>query len=85
MAAWPLDPHLSARQWPPALRGAGATPDVVMEHPALRHADIADGDPDLSLSSSQPVLPGGGTLSSVFPLLGEHLLQTRKEPGDSPT
>ena len=60
MASPPLDPHLSARQWPPALRGAGATADVTMEHPALCHADISDGDPDLSLSSSQPVHPGGG-------------------------
>ena len=50
-----------------------------MEHPALCHAAISDGDPDVSLSSSQPVHPEGGTLSSVFPLLGKHLLQTRRK------
>ena len=80
MAARSSDPHLSAWQWPPALREAGATPDVTMEHPALCHADISDGDPDPSLSSSQPVHLGGGTLGPVSPMLGQRLL-----PGDSLT
>lgn len=83
MAAWPLDPHLSARQWPPALR-SWATPDVMWNILLCIMLILLMETLTLSLSSSQPV-PGGGTPELCVSLLGQHLLQTRKEPGDSPT